>query len=43
VVIDTYTGNLNTELVLNSVLSKGDDSVLENEPLVTGGGIKRKC
>lgn len=43
VVIDSYTANLNTELVLNSVLSKDDDLVLEKEPLITGTGIKRKC
>lgn len=41
-VIDSYTANWNIELVLNSVLSKGNDSALEKEPLITGTGVKRK-
>lgn len=42
-VIDIYTANTNTELVLNTVLSTDDDSVLEKDPVVTGTDIKRKC
>lgn len=42
-VIDSYTANWNIELVLNSILSKGDDSALEKEPLITDTGVKRKC